>query len=146
MASYLSHITKYLNGFVDPAECWPWPKAKNSKGYGIFHRVGAPSKLAHRAVWEATHGQIPDGLCVCHHCDNRACCNPTHLFLGTHDDNMKDMVAKGRRGRGNAKLTDDQVRAIRAANGTQKSIALMFGIDDSSVSDIRAHRSWKHVI
>lgn len=137
-------ISAYLATFTDHSACWLWPLNCNSKGYGMLNRTGV-SHLAHRAAWEVVHGPIPDGLCVLHSCDNPPCINPSHLFLGTQLDNMRDRTNKGRQGRGNAKLTDEHVRAIRAATGTQKSIAQQFGIDDSSVSDIRAYRSWKHV-
>lgn len=77
------------------AGCWEWIGAKRSTGYGQIvkdHR----NYLAHRVAWELTNGPIPDGMFVCHHCDNRTCVRPDHLFLGTTTDNMRDMVAKGR--------------------------------------------------
>jgi hypothetical protein len=108
-------------------------------GYGRCWYKGA-KWLAHRAAWDEANGPIPAGLFVCHHCDNRACINPDHLFLGTNADNMQDMRAKGRssngirpRGEGctHSKLTEDQVREIRdrAAGGEpQRSIASDYGI------------------
>jgi hypothetical protein len=110
-----------------------------------------------------TNGPIPDGLFVCHSCDNRPCCNPAHLWLGTTDDNMADMVAKGRsasgdrswshqhpetqRGEqnGHSILTEDQVRAIRADTRSQAAIGADYGIAQAHVSRIKLRQNWKHV-
>lgn len=76
--------------------CWVWQAHRNRAGYGQFWFEGRSQK-AHRIVWIITYGEIPDGLCVLHRCDNPPCCNPEHLFLGTKADNTADMDAKGRR-------------------------------------------------
>ena len=76
-------------------ECWEWLACKNKKGYGFF-RVNWILRRAHRFAWTVTYGKIPEGLFVCHRCDNPGCCNPKHLFLGTNTDNMVDMISKGR--------------------------------------------------
>jgi HNH endonuclease len=78
-------------------ECWDWNGTIATNGYG---RVFANNKWigAHRVVWEFVYGKIPDGLYVLHRCDNRRCCNPNHLFLGTHLDNVRDATLKGRLG------------------------------------------------
>lgn len=81
-----------------PGECWPWLASRFKDGYGQF-RLGSHSR-AHRISWTLTFGDIPPGLCVLHRCDNPACCNPAHLFLGTNLDNVADMIAKGRNATG----------------------------------------------
>lgn len=79
--------------------CWPWTACLFRNQYGCFSLDGRNVK-SHRVAYLLCVGQIPDGHLVCHHCDNRPCCNPAHLFTGTTDDNMADMVAKGRSARG----------------------------------------------
>lgn len=77
--------------------CWLWTAASRTQaGYGLFTPRHGIKVLAHRAMWEYTQGSVPAGLYVCHRCDNPGCVNPAHLFLGSHADNMRDMVAKGR--------------------------------------------------
>lgn len=75
--------------------CWEWTAWINSNGYGEFTKDHKNLK-ASRVSWILTYGPIPDGLFVCHHCDNPPCVRPDHLFLGTPLDNMRDMIAKGR--------------------------------------------------
>src|SRR5437899_2411616 len=110
-------LTKYTKRQLG---CWIWQGATNSMGYGRLHWSGT-TVLAHRAAWFVANGPIPDHMCVCHRCDTPLCVRPSHLFLGTHSDNMKDSYAKGRHQpvrlygtrHGMAKLTDPKVREIR---------------------------------
>lgn len=83
-------------------DCWLWLGFVEPRGYGQFCETGTRKTVpAHRVAWELHHGEtIPAGLFVCHRCDVRHCVNPDHLWLGDHDENMKDMTSKGRQARG----------------------------------------------
>ena len=76
--------------------CWYWTASTDPLGYGFFHVSGRKKVRAHRVAWELTNGPIPQGMLVCHTCDHPSCVRPDHLFLGTNDDNLKDMARKGR--------------------------------------------------
>lgn len=135
--------------YIEPSEdCWNWTGPRNDQGYGRLW-LGPTVKrfrVAHRFSWELHFGEIPDGLDVCHHCDNPACSRPDHLFLGTTLDNMADMVAKERGRSGKAKLTEDQVREIRLDYSTPMTIlATRYGLSPHAISAIRRGLSWKHV-
>jgi hypothetical protein len=101
-----------------PDACWPWLRGRSKQGYGKFRLGGRGSQTvgAHRVAWELTHGPIPDGLWVCHRCDNPPCCNPGHLFLGTPTDNTADAFAKGRM-RSPFELTPPERRARGLRSG-----------------------------
>ena len=86
----------WLQVNFDPDACWTWTGYCNAAGYGHVRWGEDRRVFAHRVAWEAVHGPIPDGLVVCHHCDNPPCVRPDHLFLGTVRDNAQDMIAKGR--------------------------------------------------
>ena len=135
--------------------CLNWTGA-NFRGYG---RIGLGSSkviAAHRAAYERKFGPVPDGNYVCHKCDNARCVNPDHLFAGSQSDNIKDMVAKGRnfanknginlgtRGTKNSssKLTEDDVRIIRADIRPQSYIAKSFGVSQSVISRIKSNKNW----
>jgi hypothetical protein len=100
--------------------CWEWVGCRNNRGYGIFWIGNGRRALAHRYIFVRRVAPIPDGMDLCHRCDNPCCVNPGHLFLGTHSDNMRDMDRKGRRRspRGethpHSTLSDAAVAEIRA--------------------------------
>jgi len=107
---------------------------------------------AHRLAYEEHVGPIPFGYDVCHHCDNRACVWPSHLFVGTRKDNMADCVAKGRQAQGErsgpSKLTTSQVLAIRrlaAAGASQRELARRFDVSQGTIWPILSRRTWRHV-
>lgn len=90
-------IDRFMAHVCKTETCWLWIGSKKKNGYGRFSPGGhGVNILAHRASWEFHFGPIPSGLFVCHHCDTPACVRPDHLFLGTHEENMADMWAKGR--------------------------------------------------
>jgi hypothetical protein len=133
-----------------PGGCWEWRGAKTTTGYGkIFFNCKARS--AHRVSWEAFRGAIPDGMCVLHSCDNRICISPTHLFLGTNKDNQDDMYRKGRgrkasgEAHGRAKLTREQVIAIRGDPRPNRTIARDYGISHTVAKRIKLRQLWRHL-
>lgn len=126
--------------------CWQWTGCRFATGYAQFH-----NKRAHRVSWVLERGRIPDGLFVLHHCDNKLCVRPDHLFLGTQLDNIKDMFSKGRENKakgenhGHAKLSESLVKGIRASCGTHQEIANRHNVSRSTISLIKSGARWNHV-
>ncbi|TIR87378.1 MAG: hypothetical protein E5X05_01395 [Mesorhizobium sp.] len=137
-------------------ECWLWRGATSAKGYGNFKMAGhgRTTFLAHRVSYRIVNGEWPEGHELRHRCDCPGCVNPNHLIPGTHADNMRDMVSRGRHvprknqaGEGNpsAKLTKANVERIRELielRHTNTAIAKMFGVHHATISQIRRGRSW----
>lgn len=146
-ANILAHFWSFVKR-AKANECWPFLGPVYSHGYGVFH-FGRERNRAHRLSWMLSRGPIPDGLVVCHSCDNKLCVNPSHLFLGTQAENIHDSVQKGRkRAWGLQKLNAAHVRAIRArvaAGEPQKAVAADFGISRNHVSSIVNRACWAHV-
>lgn len=158
---FWSHVDK------SQGECWIWTKAKSKRGYGVI-QIKYKSVRCHRFSWEIHNGPIPEGLLVCHKCDNPACVRPDHLFLGTHKDNMRDMSAKGRAASGDrnfmrkcpelvlrgeshplSPFTDEDVIAIRklylSGAASQVAIANLYGVTHRAIGRIVKGQTWKHI-
>lgn len=144
-------------------KCWVWTACLGTSGYGRFGiggRAGG-TVYAHHAAWDFSFGKRDKSLWVLHRCDNPACVNPRHLFLGTHDQNMADMMNKGRSSRGkprayargesnkHSRLTEENVREIRArfasGDATRRTLASEFGVSYVTIDAIVHGKTWRHV-
>jgi len=139
--------------------CWEWNKYRDVGGYSKIMWTdpdGVVLKVGHRVSYSVFHGSFDTALYVCHKCDNRACINPEHLFLGTHQDNMDDKTAKGRPNGGQppgsahamSRLTEEDVLDIRArcsAGETQKALADKYSLLPQYVWKIVHRKRWKHI-
>lgn len=143
-------------GWVDKSgDCWIWMGYRDRKGYGQV-RVNGKTFYSHRMAWILSVGYIPKGMCVLHHCDNPKCVNPNHLFIGTHADNMHDMIKKGRHARGYkkkylnsaAKLILEQAKKIRSLAGkkSQGALAKIFGVAESTIEHIINGETYKEYL
>lgn len=124
--------------------CHEWIGKVAIRGYPVFSIAGK-QQLGHRLIWEHENGPIPDGMCICHKCDNRRCVNMDHLFLGTRGDNNRDMYAKKRNVKAMAKLTPEQVREIFYASGTLQALGKIYNISITQIWAIKRRREWRDV-
>lgn len=132
--------------------CWNWIAARNKLGYGVISYKGRPV-LAHRLSFLLFKGEIPQGYCVCHTCDNPICVKPEHLWLGTHKENMRDKALKGRarspkgEEKPNAKLTRELVKDMRNLYSTgefsHNSLAETFNVSKATVYYVVNGKLWK---
>lgn len=132
--------------------CWIWQGSPGGTGYGQF---GFNGKLnyPHRFSYELHKGLIPKDLFVCHSCDNKLCVNPSHLWLGTLQDNHSDMMKKGRHNYGKslgsknpaAKLSEQDVLDIRSLPGPNWRIAKQYNVSKSTIDEIKTRRTWNHI-
>ena len=127
--------------------CWEWEASCNQYGYGQFSDINGKTIKAHRYSYELNKGPIPEGMCILHSCDNRRCCNPNHLSVGSHLENYHDMLNKNRQHYKNI-LNSEKVKniKIRLQSGEfYKNIAKEFDIPSVTVYHIKTGKTWAHV-
>jgi DNA-binding XRE family transcriptional regulator len=134
--------------------CWEWTDGLDKDGYGRFTYYNNGKQIncrSHRVAYETCNRElIPEGMCVCHTCDNPSCCNPKHLFLGTKKDNMNDRDNKNRQAKGNkvgtAKLNWDKVKEIRNLYNncgyTLESIGVIYNVENPTIGKIIRNETW----
>lgn len=151
MSRFMPKIKRQEDG------CWIWIAGGHPTGYGRFGLTSKQVEFAHRASWRLFRGEIPRGMFVCHHCDVRRCVNPDHLFIGSALDNMRDASRKNRivMPKANyrsdethqvAKLTNRQVKQIRASSLSNKELAGLFNVRPSTIWMARTGRTFKEVL
>lgn len=144
-------------GLGPNGDCWEWRGYVHPTGYGqiAFDSTGGGVN-SNRAAYMVSKGEIPEGLWVLHTCDNRLCCNPDHLWLGTPKENTQDMIAKGRRRKASqvargedvtqSKLTEEMVRAMRAEPPmTFRELGAKYGVTASTANKVIFRLTWAHI-
>ena len=144
------YIHRFVTKITIGDDCWEWLAYADKNGYGNFWFDGK-NHQSHRIAWMLTFGDIPDGMCVCHMCDNPSCVNPHHLFLGTSNDNTQDKMDKGRHVKslgerhGNHKLNKQQVIEIKQKlkkKIKQKELAKEYKVSCGTISLIKSRKTW----
>lgn len=155
MEELKTYILKRVDDYSDSQRCWNWTASIGNSGYGVASGrfVNQKKISAHRLSFIAFRQPVKKGLDVCHTCDNRRCVNPNHLWIGTHKENVKDSIEKGkfvlgRSGQDHigAVLTEQNVIDIykRAHAGeNQRRLAREYGVSNQCVTDIKLRRRWK---
>lgn len=140
-------IKRFESKFVKSSGCWYWLAGKGTEGYGRF-KIHRKTLQASRVAYSIYIGPIPVGLLVCHKCDNPGCVCPDHLFLGTHDDNMRDMAEKKRGLIGernvNFKITEEQVEKIKRDKRSSRVIGAVYGVCKTTISRIKSGKRRNH--
>lgn len=129
--------------FEPSCGCWLWLGSRLNSGYGQI-RINGRALILHRFIYDVCVSPVHDHMVVCHRCDTPECVNPDHLFLGTHEDNMRDMARKGRAAKG--KLTADQVREIRELEMPEDWYAQKFRVSRQVIYNVLAKKTYKWVI
>jgi len=144
-------VKRFWSNIDTRSKCWLWTGGMTARGYGAFAVVYGRHKFwrAHRFAWFLANGPIPKGGQILHTCDNRFCVNPEHLYLGDTDANMRDMVQNGRSMTGErhwkAKLTENDVTAIRLSNKSDSQLGAKYDVDASHIHKIKSGERWGHL-
>lgn len=145
-------IDKFLKKIIKTDGCWLWGGTISNHGVGMF-KLDGKYRQAYRIAYELFIGEIPEGMNVCHKCDNPGCVNPDHFFIGTTQDNVADRVAKGRSAiaekNWNTKLTREQVLMIRnsdfSSHGSKSKLARELGVSQTALNYVLTGKNWRHL-